>query len=58
MSYSSSTLQDSVLKTLLDNLDILVEARIVSIEYIATRENKQRESLKVNFQYLPEEKKK
>jgi len=57
MNSSSSTLPDSNLKTLLSNLDILVEQRIDFITYTERRERGQLVSLEVNIQYLPEEKK-
>ncbi len=58
MNSSSSTLLASVLKTLLENLDIPEELHIVSIGYTAGREKMFKASLHVEILYLPEEKKK
>jgi len=56
MNSSSSTLLDSVLKTLLSSLDTLEGLHIGSIEFTVEREKTRVISLLVEILYLPEEK--
>jgi len=57
MNSSSYLLLDSGLKMLFDNLDILGEQHIASIEFTVSQEKGPKTSLKVNILCLPKGKK-
>jgi len=56
MSFSSCTLLASILKMLFDNLDILGELHIASMQIIVKRENEPETSLRLDIVSLQKEK--